>query len=48
MDGARAAVAEILKINPKLSSERFRMSLPFRNQLENERVINALHNARLK
>ena len=48
MDEARAAAAEIFKINPKFSSERFIMSLPFKNQSENERVINALHNAGLK
>jgi adenylate cyclase len=47
-DEARAAAAEIFKINPKFSSERFIMSLPFKNQSENERVINALHTAGLK
>jgi len=47
-DKARAAAAEILKISPKFSSERFIMGLPFKNQSENERVINALRNAGLK
>ena len=47
MDKARAAASEILKIYPKFSSERFIMGLPFKNQSENERVINALHNAGL-
>jgi tetratricopeptide (TPR) repeat protein len=47
-DKARAAAAEILKIYPKFSSERFIMGLPFKNQSENERVINALRNAGLK
>jgi tetratricopeptide (TPR) repeat protein len=45
---ARAAAAKILKINPKFSSERFIMSLPFKNQSENERIINALRKAGLK
>jgi adenylate cyclase len=45
---AREAAAEVLKINPKFSSERFIMSLPFKNQSENERIINALRNAGLK
>jgi adenylate cyclase len=37
-----------VKINPKFSSERFIMSLPFKNQSENERIINALRKAGLK
>jgi adenylate cyclase len=45
---AREAAAKVLKINPKFSSERFIMSLPFKNQSENERIINALRKAGLK
>jgi len=44
---AREAAAEVLKINPKFSSERFIMALPFKNQSENERIINALRMAGL-
>jgi adenylate cyclase len=44
---AREAAAKV-KINPKFSSERFIMSLPFKNQSENERIINALRKAGLK
>jgi adenylate cyclase len=45
---ARAAAAEVLKISPKFSSESFIMSLAFKNQSENERVISALQKAGLK
>ena len=45
---AREAAAEVLKINPKFSSERFIMALPFKNQSENERIIKALQKAGLK
>ena len=45
---AREAAAKVLKIHPKFSSERFLMSLPFKNQSENERIINALRKAGLK
>jgi adenylate cyclase len=45
---AREAAAKVLKIHPKFSSERFIYSLPFKNQSENERIINALRKAGLK
>jgi adenylate cyclase len=45
---AREAAAKVLKIHPKFSSERFIYSLPFKNQSENERVIDALQKAGLK
>jgi len=45
---AREAAAKVLKIHPKFSSERFIMSLPFKNPSENERIINALRKAGLK
>ena len=45
---AREAAAEVLRIKPKFSSERFIYSLPFKNQSENERIINALRKAGLK
>jgi adenylate cyclase len=45
---AREAAAKVLKINPNFSSERFIMALPFKNQSENERIINALQKAGLK
>ena len=44
---AREAAAKVLKINPKFSSNRSIMSLPFKNQSENERIINALRKAGL-
>ena len=44
---AREAAAKLLKINPKFSSERFIMALPFKCQSENERIINALRMAGL-
>jgi adenylate cyclase len=45
---AREAAAEVLRINPNFSSEGFIMALPFKNQSENERIINALRMAGLK
>jgi adenylate cyclase len=45
---AREAAAKVLTIHPKFSSERFIMSLPFKNQSENERIISALRKAGLK
>jgi tetratricopeptide (TPR) repeat protein len=45
---ASEAAAKVLKINPNFSSERFIMALPFKNQSENERIINAMQKAGLK
>jgi adenylate cyclase len=45
---ARAHAAEVLKISPEFSLDRFAKKLPFRNQAENELVINALRKAGLK
>jgi adenylate cyclase len=45
---ARAHAAEVLKISPEFSLDRLAKTLAFRNQAENERVINALRKAGLK
>ena len=44
---ARAHAAEVLKISPEFSLDRFAKKLPFKNQAENERIINALRKAGL-
>jgi adenylate cyclase len=45
---ARAAAAEVLKIEPKFSLERFAKTVPFKNQADTEHLINALRKAGLK
>ena len=45
---ARAHAAEVLKISPEFSLDRFAKKIPFKNQAENELVINALRKAGLK
>ena len=45
---ARAEVAEVLRINPAYSVERYRGRAPFKNQADLDRVIAALHKAGLK
>ena len=44
---ARIAAAEILRINPKYSLERFAKIIPFKNQADRGRVIGALRKAGL-
>jgi adenylate cyclase len=45
---ARATAAEILRIQPKFSVERFAKGLKYKNQADKERLINALRKAGLK
>jgi adenylate cyclase len=45
---ARAAAAEVLRINPKFSLEKFAKTIPFKNQDDTEHLINALRKAGLK
>jgi len=47
-DEARAQAKEVLRIQPKFSAERFAKGLPYKDKLENQRVIDALHKAGLK
>ncbi len=47
-DEARAAAAEVLKINPKFSLERYAKILPLKNQLYIDRTTDALRKAGLK
>jgi len=45
---ARAHAAEVLRISPDFSLDRFAEKLPFKNQAQKERYINALRKAGLK
>jgi TolB-like protein/lipoprotein NlpI len=45
---ARGAAAEVVRIQPKFSLERYVKLLPVKNQADKERVINALRKAGLK
>ncbi len=45
---ARAEVEEALRLNPKFSLERFAKTLPFKNQAQTDRFIDALRKAGLK
>ena len=45
---ARAEAEEVLKINPKFSLESYAKMLPFKNQAETDRLIEALRKAGLK
>jgi adenylate cyclase len=45
---ARAAAAEVLKINPMFSVEQFAMGLPYKDKSFADRTIDALHKAGLK
>jgi TolB-like protein/Flp pilus assembly protein TadD len=45
---ARAAVAEVRRIVPKFSAERFAKRVPFKNKADTERFIDALRKAGLK
>ena len=47
-DAAHAEAAEVLRINPKFSLERFAKTVPFKNQADTEHLINALRKAGLK
>ena len=45
---ARAAAAEVLRIDPMFSLAHYAKMLPFKNQEDKEQLINALRKARLK
>jgi len=45
---ARAAAAEVLRINPKFSLEHVAKAFPFKNKADTDRVIDALRKAGLK
>jgi len=45
---ARIEAAEVLRINPKFSLEKFAKSVTYKNQEDKERLINALRQAGLK
>jgi adenylate cyclase len=45
---ARATAAEVLRISPKFSLEKFPKNITIRNQVDQEEVVDALRNAGLK
>jgi len=45
---ARAAAAEVLRLDPKFSVEYFVKTLPLKNKADTERLIDALRKAGLK
>jgi len=45
---ARATAAEVLRISPKFSLEKFAKNITIKNQADKERVVDALRNAGLK
>ena len=45
---ARAEAAEILRINPKFSVDFYVKILPYKDQSENDKIVNALRKAGLK
>jgi adenylate cyclase len=45
---ARAEVAEVLRINPKYSLDSFAKSIAYKDQSQNDKLINALQKAGLK
>jgi len=47
-DDARATAAEVLRISPKFSLEKFSKNITFRNQAAMEEVVDVLRNAGLK
>jgi hypothetical protein len=47
-DEARKQAAELLRIDPKFSLERFAKTLTYKNQAEIDRYIGALRKAGLK
>jgi adenylate cyclase len=48
LDDARAQAAEVLRVQPKFSAERYARRWPYKDKVETERLIDALHNAGLK
>ncbi len=47
-DEARAEAEEVIKINPKFSLESYAKTLPFKNQAQLDRLVEALRKAGLK
>ena len=45
---ARAMATEVLRINPKFSVKKFANSVPYKNQADKERTVEAMRNAGLK
>jgi hypothetical protein len=45
---AHAEAAEVLKIDPEFSLERYAKTLPFKNKADTDRYVGALRNAGLK
>ncbi|MGZ3536508.1 MAG: tetratricopeptide repeat protein, partial [Thermodesulfobacteriota bacterium] len=45
---ARAEAAEVLRINPKFSVDFWAKAIPFKDQSQTDKVINALRKAGLK
>jgi hypothetical protein len=45
---ARAAAAEVMKINPKFSLEQYEKTLYFKNQADRDRTLEALRKSGLK
>jgi len=48
MEDARAHAAEVLRINPKFSLERWAKTIRYKNPADGERTIDALRKAGLK
>ena len=45
---ARAEAAEILRINPKFSVDKYEKKIPYKNRSDIDKIVNALHKAGLK
>ena len=45
---ASARAAEVVRINPKFSVDSYAKTLPYKNQSETDKLINALRKAGLK
>ena len=45
---ARAEAAEVLRVNPKFSLDFLSKMLPYKDQLQTDKITNALHKAGLK
>ena len=45
---ARAEAAEVLRIDPKFSLDYYAKTLPYKDQSETDKIINALRKAGLK
>jgi tetratricopeptide (TPR) repeat protein len=45
---ARVTAKEVLRINPKFSVEKFANSVPYKNQADKDRTVEAMRNAGLK